>query len=208
MSFKRLYLLYFRQNITLICLVGFFFLVGCGASETPTGIAQSAGSAVQEEMGTAEAAPKSDAAPKKARSNPKFSHIPQAYNWVNDFADMIADEDETALSEKIKQYEKATTNEIAIATVETIKPDTDIVEYTRSLGNYWGVGKKGVDNGVVILIDKESRKIRIASGLGLKTALPDDVCQAIIDDQIVPEFKNGNIIGGLDKAVDRIIGML
>jgi len=200
MSFKRLYLLYF--------FVGFFFLVGCGASETPTGIAQSASSAAQEEMGTAEAAPKSDAAPKKAQNNSQFSHFPKAYNWVNDFANMMADEEETALSEKIKQYEKATTNEIAIATVETIKPDTDIVEYTRSLGNYWGVGKKGVDNGVVILIDKESRKIRIASGLGLKTILPDDVCQSIIDDQIVPEFKNGNIIGGLDKAVDRIMGML
>ena len=204
MSFKRLYFSYF---------IGLFLLItcsiGCGAPQTPTGIAQSASSVGQEqEMGTAEAAPKSDAVPQKAENNPQFSHIPKAYNWVNDFANMIDDADEAALVEKIEQYEKASTNQIAIATVETIKPDTDIVEYTRNLGNYWGVGRKGVDNGVVILIDKESRKIRIASGLGLKSVLPDDVCQSIIDDQIVPEFRNGNIIGGLNKAVDRIMATL
>lgn len=204
----------FKNLRLLIPIIGFMFLIGCGSAESPDSLSSSSqsGAATQASSAAAEAAPKANAEPGEAQNNAQkarnFIKFPKTYNWVNDFADMIADSEENAISEKIKAYEKATTNEIAIVTVETIKPDDDIVEYTRGLGNYWGVGKKAVDNGVVILLDKESRKIRIASGLGLKNEMPDKICQSIIDKQLTPEFEKGNFAAGLNNAVDRIIAIL
>ncbi len=203
MNFKKLQL--------LLALFGWMFLIGCGSAEAPIS-SESGSAAAQASQATAEAAPEANAAPGKAKNatkqTSKYEAFPKAYNWVNDFAGMISDKAEESMIEKIKAYEEKTSNEIALVTVETIKPAEDIVEYTRGLGNYWGVGKKSIDNGVVILIDKESRQIRIASGLGLKKEMPDDVCQSIIDQQIVPEFKKGNIDAGLKNAIDRIISIL
>jgi len=184
----------------------FIVLVGCGSVETPAALAEGSAAAATEDA-SGDTAPKTNAAPGKAKSG-NFDGIPKAYDWVNDFANMIEDEKEATFVKKIKEYEQKTSNEIAIVTLEEIPANLDIETYTKNLGNYWGVGKKGVDNGLIILVTKKDRKIRIATGLGLKEIISDQDAQQIIDEIIIPAFKKEQMEMGLDQAINKIISIL
>lgn len=158
--------------------------------------AESAGQASQD--GAAQRATQSNtAAP--ASSQKKF---PSAVGYVNDFAKVLNDESRAALKSRIEAYEKDTQREVAVVTVKSIEPYSNIHAYATALGNEWGVGKKDKDNGVVLLFCSGCQAVSIAAGSGATSGLTDAVCQAIIDRDMIPKFREGQVgnamVGGLD----------
>lgn len=129
--------------------------------------------------------------------------VPSPPHLVNDLGGMLTDEEELKLETKLIEYEKNTSNEIAIVTVDNIG-EFEISEYANELGRKWDIGKSSKKNGVLILASKSDRKINISPGYGLSGVLPDGVCGSIIRQQIVPNFKAGNYYLGFDEAVEKL----
>lgn len=130
--------------------------------------------------------------------------VPSPPHLVNDLGDMLSDEEELTLENKLVEYEKKSSNEIAIVTIESLEGN-EVSEYANELGRKWDIGKSSKKNGVLILASKTDRKINISPGYGLSGVLPDITCGRIIREQIVPNFKNGNYYKGFDEAVDIIV---
>jgi uncharacterized protein len=130
--------------------------------------------------------------------------IPNPPRLVNDFGNMLTDQEEKQLETKLFDYEQTSSNEITIITVEELG-DWDVSEYALEIGRAWNIGKKDKKNGVIILASKNDRKINISPGYGLSGVLPDITCGRIIRNQIVPNFKGGKYFLGFDAAIGAII---
>ena len=134
---------------------------------------------------------------------------PTTPRLVNDFANVLTPEQEEALEHKLVAYDDSTSNQIAVVTLETLI-DKRGVEYedeevALKILREWGVGQKNRNNGIVVLIVKNERKIRIEVGYGLEGAVPDITAKNIIENDITPNFKAGNYYRGLDAATSSII---
>ncbi|MCF6276414.1 MAG: TPM domain-containing protein [Candidatus Magasanikbacteria bacterium] len=125
--------------------------------------------------------------------------------FVNDFADMFSQEQEDVLNQKLTNFEKETSNEIAIVTVPNLGEDT-IENFAVELFAEWGIGKKKNDNGVLLLISRDDRKMRIEVGYGLEGALTDLQSHQIIQNFLVPNFKQELYFEGVNSALDVMIG--
>jgi len=130
-------------------------------------------------------------------------NIPQATGWVNDFAGVISNEYKEKLNSLIEELEQKTAAEIAVVTVDSISPYGEI-EYARLLFDNWKPGKKGKDNGVLVLLAIKERRWRIETGYGVEGILPDGLCGEIGRNYMVPYFKEGNYGEGLYQGVIKI----
>lgn len=128
----------------------------------------------------------------------------QLVGRVTDSAQILTYQQEFDLSEKLEELERSTGHQMAIATVPTLGGQ-DIAEFTTDLANSWGIGRKDYDDGVVLLIAPNEQKARIAVGFGLEQKLTDALCQQIMDEKIIPQFRDGDLAGGIDAGVDAII---
>jgi uncharacterized protein len=81
----------------------------------------------------------------------------------------------------------------------------DVADFTRDLANEWGIGRKGYDDGVVVLVAPNERKVRIAVGYGLEGTLTHEVCRQIIDTAMLPRFRHRDIPGGIEAGTDALI---
>lgn len=118
--------------------------------------------------------------------------FPTKVGYINDFGKLLDSAQINELTSIIDDYEKKTTREIAVITVDSIAPYTDIMLYARDLGNSWGVGKADKDNGIIMVICVPCRKLFIATGYGTEKQLKDEECRLIIDESMIPEIKKGN----------------
>lgn len=109
------------------------------------------------------------------------------------------------LTEIMVNHAKETTNQICVVFIESFEPYETLFQYSLDLGNYWGVGQKGKDNGILIVFGKKIRQIRIQVGYGLENKLKDEEVKRIIDNTIVPESKNGDLFLGIKKGLLEII---
>lgn len=134
--------------------------------------------------------------------NVKF---PERIGYVNDFEGIFSPEQVKVLNELVSKHEKETTNEIAVVTVSSFQPFPTLFDYSYALANDWGIGKKGNNNGIVIVMGKQIRQIRIQVGYGLESKLKDEEAKRIIDHTIVPEFKMGDYYAGIEKGLAQII---
>lgn len=130
---------------------------------------------------------------------------------VNDFAGMLRGEEINALESKLIAFDDSTSTQIAIVTVSDLK-GYDISDFAQRLAEKWGIGQKGLNNGVLILIkpktsETSSGEVFIAPGYGLEGAIPDMVCAQIIDNEILPSFRKGNYFEGLEKATDVLMAL-
>jgi uncharacterized protein len=123
---------------------------------------------------------------------------------VNDFAHLLAPFQKDALEQKLRSYNDSTSSAIVIITVPDLQ-GYDIAEVSLKYLRDWGIGVKGKNNGVVIMVAKAERKARIETGYGMEGVLPDIVSKQIIDQRMIPFFKNNDYYAGLDNAVDAII---
>jgi len=133
--------------------------------------------------------------------------IPQPVGWVNDFAGVISPEYKEKLESLITELQQKTSSEIAVVTVSSISPYGEI-EYARLLFDNWKPGKKGKDNGVLVLLAVKERRWRIETGYGVEGVLPDGLCGEIGRNYMVPYFKQGDYAQGLYNGISKIISVL
>ncbi len=123
--------------------------------------------------------------------------------FVNDFAGMLSQETRSALEQEMRTFQEKTTHEISVVTIASL--DGDYIEnYAEKLFKEWGIGKKGADNGVLLLISRDDKKMRIEVGYGLEGALTDAESSQIIRNTLRPAFQQGNFSGGIREAVSEI----
>lgn len=123
---------------------------------------------------------------------------------VNDFGNMLAPFQRQALEQKIRNYNDSTSSAIVIVTVDDLQ-GYDIAEVALKYLRDWGIGTKDKNNGVLILVSKSDRKARIETGYGMEGVLPDILAKQIIDDRMIPFFKQNDYYRGFDNTVDAII---
>lgn len=126
---------------------------------------------------------------------------------VTDAADILTPRQEATLSAKLERLERATKHQLVVATVPTLG-GADIASFTKDLANSWGIGRKGYDDGVVILVAPNERQVRIAVGLGMEKTLTNDLCSKIIEGHMLPRFRKGDLPGGIEAGADAVIAKL
>lgn len=121
--------------------------------------------------------------------------------WVTDHAGMLSGADEDRLTKTLSEYAKQTSTQIIVVTVSNLG-GSDIADYAIELGRVWKVGQAEHDNGAVILVAKDERKVFIATGYGLEGAIPDAVAGRIVREIVTPNFKQGRFYDGIAGAID------
>jgi uncharacterized protein len=129
---------------------------------------------------------------------------PKPSSPVVDYTGTLSNEQIAALVAKINSFQDSTSNQIAVVIMKTIG-DNDVNEYAAKLGNYWGVGQKGKNNGIVILLAMDVRHVGIQIGKGLEGAATDGLTGEIIRKEMVPYFKQGDYYTGIDNAVSALM---
>lgn len=134
--------------------------------------------------------------------------VPEKPNtYVNDYAKILTVEETTALETKIESFERNTTNEIAVVTIESLEGDT-VENVAQQIFTKWGIGKKDKNNGVLLLVAVSDRKTRIHTGYGVEGDLTDIGTSYIQRDIMTPAFRNEDYYGGINGAVDKMIEAL
>jgi len=116
--------------------------------------------------------------------------------YVNDYANVLSIETKTKFTALSAEIENKTTSQLALLTIDTTSP-LDIETYAVKLFEKWGIGQKGKNNGVLILVAVKDRQVRIEVGYGLEGAIPDALAKNIIEKSMVPFFKNGDYNAGV-----------
>lgn len=133
----------------------------------------------------------------------KLPQKPNPPRLVNDYAGMLNEGDAEALEGKLVAYTRETSTQIAVVIIPTLD-GAEINQFATELFHKWGIGEKGKDNGVLLLIAKDDRKLFIATGRGVEEFLPDAICKRIVEQTIKPEFKAGNYAQGINAGVDEM----
>ncbi len=133
--------------------------------------------------------------------------IPKEGMLVNDFSGILSSGQIQTLNAQLADFEKRTTIEFAVVTVSSLQ-GFSIEEFSLGLANAWGVGKKDKNNGVILLVAPNERKVRIEVGLGLEQQLSDNAASDIIQNTILPAFKSGNMGLGIINGVGAVIKTL
>jgi len=135
--------------------------------------------------------------------------VPKATGWVNDFENIFTSKQERKLAQLITDFEKETTVEIAILTLDTAMITNDNFDaFILAVANRWGVGKAGKDNGVVIGISKGLRYISVQNGYGIEKELTDAETKQIIDTRFLPKFKRGKYYKGTKNGLKALMNEL
>jgi uncharacterized protein len=134
----------------------------------------------------------------------------QPPRMVNDYSGLLETTGRERLEAKLQQFYFETSTQIYIVVLDNIS-DYDIAEYTFLLGDKWGVGTKGSDNGAVILLNPSPDHMRgdvfIATGYGLEGAIPDAIGKRIVEYDMIPSFKQQDYIGGLEAATTSMMDL-
>jgi len=130
--------------------------------------------------------------------------FPEPVGYISDFANILSPETRQTLEQQLAQLEKDSTIEIAVVTVESLEGMT-VEDYAVRLFEDWQIGKKAKDNGVLFLIAPNEQKTKIEVGYGLEPVLPDAKAGRILDEFVIPAFKEGNYDQGVSDGVAAII---
>ncbi len=133
--------------------------------------------------------------------------VPQLNARVTDLTDTLSVAQQAALESKLAAFEAAKGSQIAVLVLPTTEPET-IEQYGIRVADAWKLGRKGVDDGAILIVAKDDHSMRIEVGYGLEGALNDATCKRIISEIITPYFKRGEYYEGIDAGVDRILGVV
>jgi uncharacterized protein len=127
---------------------------------------------------------------------------------VNDFTGFLPENQQIELNRKLQDFNDQTSTQIYVVTYNDLQGYT-IEDFGVELGRKWGIGQKGKNNGILILISPENHQhgITIQTGYGLEGAVPDAIAKRLIDQVIVPQFKQGNYYAGLDSATNVLMSL-
>ncbi len=133
--------------------------------------------------------------------------VPQLTSRVTDLTGTLSGEAVSRIETKLAAFEAKKGSQIAVLIVPTTQPE-EIEQYSIRVADAWKLGRKGVDDGAILLIAKNDRRVRIEVGTGLEGALPDAIANHIVDETIAPHFKLGDYDGGVEAGVDRIVSVV
>ncbi len=130
--------------------------------------------------------------------------VPPLRGRVNDYAKLLPQERARALEAQLEKFEQETGHQIAVLTIPSLKGDS-LEDFSIRVAESWKIGKKGFDNGAILLIARDDRRLRIEVGYGLEGVLPDAIASRIIREVITPRFRSGDYAGGIEAGVDAIL---
>lgn len=132
---------------------------------------------------------------------------PQKQTSVYDYVNLLPEPQSKALEQKLIRYSDSTSTQIVVAIISSTEGE-NINFLGAQWGQEWGIGQTGKDNGILILLAKDDRRIAINTGYGVEAMLTDLMSKRIIESIIIPEFKRGDYYNGLDKGADAIFQVL
>jgi len=133
--------------------------------------------------------------------------IPPLKAHVNDLTATLSASEVMHLEQKLLAFEKTKGSQIAVLMIPTTQPET-IEQYSMRVAEAWQLGRKGIDDGILLLIAKNDRALRIEVGYGLEGAVPDAMAKRIVADIMTPHFKLGHFANGIDAGIDAIIHLI
>lgn len=131
-------------------------------------------------------------------------HFPQPTGYINDYAHLLTPEQANNLNQQLRAFDQKTSNQIVVATFTSLNGNS-LEDFSVHLAQAWKIGTKQHDNGVLVLIIKDSHDIRIEVGYGLEGVLTDATSSMIIQHDIVPSFKQGDFAQGIQNGVTAIM---
>ncbi|MFU8788033.1 MAG: TPM domain-containing protein [Methylobacter sp.] len=133
--------------------------------------------------------------------------VPKLEQRVTDLTSTLSAEQVGALDAKLAAFEAQKGSQIAVLMVPTTQPK-DIAEFGIELADLWQIGRKDVDDGVILIVAKDDRALRLEVGYGLEGVIPDAVAKRIIAEIITPYFKAGDYAGGIDAGITQLIKLI
>jgi uncharacterized protein len=133
--------------------------------------------------------------------------VPPLTGRVVDLTGTLSGGDVNRLTQTLKDLEARKGSQVAVLIVPTTEPET-IEQFSIRVAEAWKIGRKKIDDGALLVIAKNDRKLRIEVGYGLEGALTDVTSKRIIDEIITPKFRSGDFPGGISAGVDRIVGVI
>jgi uncharacterized protein len=143
-------------------------------------------------------------APSKAQD---LVPVPALTAPVTDLTGTLTPDQVSSLEAKLRAFEQAKGAQVAVLIVPTTQPE-EIEQYSIRVVDQWRIGRSKVDDGVLVLVALNDRRVRIEVGYGLEGALPDARANRIIQEAIVPSFKRGDFYGGINDGVDRVMRVI
>ncbi|HUI09826.1 MAG TPA: TPM domain-containing protein [Bacteroidota bacterium] len=133
--------------------------------------------------------------------------VPLLTGRVVDNAGLLSPETVSRLTDLLRRHEDSTSNQVAVLTIATLAGE-DLDAYSMRVAEAWKLGTRARDNGLILLVVRDDRKVRIEVGRGLEGVLPDITCGLIIRRVIIPRFREGDFDGGITSGVDAILAAL
>jgi len=133
--------------------------------------------------------------------------VPPLSGRVVDQTGTLSSGDIAALTQTLKDLETRKGSQVAVLIVPTTQPET-IEQYSIRVAEAWKIGRKKIDDGALLVVAKNDRKLRIEVGYGLEGALNDATASRIIEEVITPKFRSGDFAGGISAGIDRIVGVI
>lgn len=133
--------------------------------------------------------------------------VPTLTGFVTDLTGTLDLNQREAVELKLRDFERRKGSQIAVLIVPTTQPEA-LEQYALRVAESWRLGRKGADDGVLFLVAKDDRAMRIEVGYGLEGAIPDAVAKRIITEIVVPYFTRGDFYGGVEAAVDHLIRLI
>ncbi len=128
------------------------------------------------------------------------------YRLVNDFTGLLTEQQQISLNNKLLQFNNEKSTQIYVVTYDELQ-GYDIADYGARLGEEWGIGQQGKDNGLLILISPEARKVTIQTGYGLEGAVPDAIARRLINNVITPGFRQERYYESLDSVTNVLMSL-
>ena len=133
--------------------------------------------------------------------------VPPLTARVTDLTGTLTAEQKSTLEQRLAAFEASKGSQIAVLMLPSTKPE-DIAQYSIRVAEAWKIGRKGTDDGLILVVAKEDRRLRIEVGYGLEGAIPDAVSKRVISDTITPRFKADDYYGGISAGVDQLIKLV
>ena len=130
--------------------------------------------------------------------------VPPLSTRVTDLTGTLDAAQRAALNDKLAAFEREAGPQIAVLMVPTTQPE-DIADFTQRVGDAWKIGRRDIGDGLLVVVARNDRRVRIAPAKALEGAVPDLAARQIIDQQMTPAFRQGDYAGGLNRGLDALI---
>ena len=130
--------------------------------------------------------------------------VPPLLGRITDLTGTLNAQQKGDLEARIAAYETRRGGQIAVLMLPTTKPE-EIEQYSIRVAEAWKIGRKGVDDGLILVVAKDDRRVRIEVGYGLEGAIPDSLAKRVIEERITPRFREGDFYGGVRDGVDQLM---